>query len=58
MEGLYLATQGLAVLGPYAMGFIVLAVLAGAIRVGYLYTGESRTGRSLLAEESKVHRAA
>ncbi len=51
MQGLLLSTQSLGSYGGLAVAFLSLAVLAAAIRVGYLYAA----GRT---EHARGHRAA
>lgn len=50
MQGLFLSTQSLGSYGGLAAAFLLLAVLAAAIRVGYLYAASP-------AEHAKAHRA-
>ncbi len=51
MQGLFLSTQALGAYGGLAAACLLLAVLAAAIRVGYLYTARPTKG-------AKAHRAA
>jgi hypothetical protein len=40
MQGLYLSTYALGSYGGFAAAFLLLVVLAAALRVAYLYTAQ------------------